>query len=178
MDYEIKPTNRKDLRLYAKLFRSVCGVSQSEPIDPVALLDRLPDLEGFDGVRYEIVYNNALGGNVPARCLKDDDGYVIQIKEKVYLGAYERKIGGDRMHIIHEIMHVYLDKLGFKPIYSRQLREKLPLYRSLEWATMAIAGEVMMPYEFTVGMGTKELMSVYGLSKAAAEKRQKYELLT
>ena len=46
MDYEIKPTSRHELRLYAKLFRSICGFSQDEPIDPIPLLDRLPALEG------------------------------------------------------------------------------------------------------------------------------------
>lgn len=174
MDYEIKPTSRKELRLFAKLFRSICGVSQKESIDPIVILERLRDLEGFEDVGYEIVYNNGLEGNVPAQCLKNNDGYVIQIKEKVYLGAYEKKTGGDRMHIMHEIMHVYLDKLGFKPIYARQLNKDVPPYRRLEWATMAIAGEVMMPYEFTTGMETTELMNIYGVSKAAAEKRQKY----
>lgn len=176
MDYEIKPTSRKKLRLFAKLFRSICGVSQKEPIDPIVILERLRDLEGFEDVGYEIVYNNGLEGNVPAQCLKNNDGYVIQIKEKVYLGAYEKRTGGDRMHIMHEIMHVYLDKLGFEPMICarRQLSKDVPPYRSLEWATMAIAGEVMMPYEFTTGMETAELMNIYGVSKAAAEKRQKY----
>lgn len=77
-----------------------------EPIDPVTLLDRLPELEGFDDVRYEIVYNNVLPGNVLAQCEKTDDGYLIQIKESVYNGAFEKRIGGSRMHIIHEIMHM------------------------------------------------------------------------
>ena len=53
MDYEIRPTSRKDLRLYAKLFRSICGFKEDEPIDPIPLLDKLPDLEGFENVRYE-----------------------------------------------------------------------------------------------------------------------------
>lgn len=48
MDYEIKAVCREELRLYSKLFRSICGCSPDEPIDPVALLDRLPDLEGFE----------------------------------------------------------------------------------------------------------------------------------
>ena len=117
MDYEIKPTSRHELRLYAKLFRSICGFSQDEPIDPIPLLDRLPDLEGFEDVRYEVVYNNVLPGNVPAQCIPCEDGYLIQIKESVYLGALEKRTGGHRMHIVHEIMHPYLDKLGFKPIY-------------------------------------------------------------
>lgn len=174
MDYEIRPTSRQELRLYSKLFRSICGFSEDEPIDPIPLLDRLPDLEGFDDVRYEVVYNNNLPGNVPAQCIPLEDGYLIQIKESVYVGAMEKKTGGSRMHIIHEIMHAFLDKLGFKPIYSRQLTADVPPYRRLEWAVMAIAGEVMMPYEATKGMTDKELIKKYGVSSAAAKKRLTY----
>lgn len=106
MDYEIRPTSRKELRLYAKLFRSICGFTENEPIDPVMLLDRLPDLEGFNNVRYSVVYNNELPGNVPAQCTPMEDGYLLQVKESVYNGAHLKRIGGSRMHIMHEIMHV------------------------------------------------------------------------
>lgn len=47
MDYETKATNRKELRLYAKLFRSICGFSPDESIDPIALLDKLPVLKSL-----------------------------------------------------------------------------------------------------------------------------------
>ena len=174
MDYEIKAVCRKKLRLYAKLFRSICGFSPDEPIDPVALLDRLPDFENFGDVRYEVVYNNQLPGNVPAQCIPVEDGYLIQIKESVYIGASERKVGGHRMHIIHEIMHSFLDKLGYKPIHTRRLTKAVPSYRRLEWAIKAIAGEVMMPYEHTNGMTENEIMKAYGVSQAAAKKRLKY----
>ena len=174
MDYETKPTNRYELRLYAALFRSICGFSQDEPIDPVALLDRLPELEGLEDVRYEVVYNDALPGNVPAQCEKSDDGYLIQIKESVYKGAYERKTGGHRMHIIHEIMHPFVDKLGFKPIFSRRLTKETPVYRRLEWIVMALAGEIMMPYESTEGKTAEEIMRIYGVSERAAKKRLTY----
>ena len=173
MDYETKPTNRKELRLYAKLFRLVCGLSPDEPIDPIALLDRLPELEGFEDVRYEVVYNNELAGAVPAQCIKTDEGYLIQIKESVYNGAY-KGVGGHRMHITHEILHPFVDKLGFKPIFSRRLTKETPCYRSLEWIVMALAGEVMMPYEATEAMTSDEIASIYGVSKSAAEKRLKY----
>ena len=174
MDYEIKPTSRVELRLYAKLFRTVCGFSENEVIDPIALLDRLPDLEGFHDVRYEIVYNNELPGNVPAQCMTTEDGYLIQIKESVYNSARLKKTGGSRMHIMHEIMHTLLDKLDFKPIFSRRLSSDVPPYRRLEWATKALAGEVMMPYEFTQDMTEKELMKQYGVSSAAAKIRLTY----
>ncbi len=174
MDYETKATNRSELRLYSKLFRSICGLSENEPVDPVKLLDKLPDFEGFEDVRYEIVYNNVLPKNVPAQCSVDDNGYLIQIKESVYIGAFEKNTGGLRMHIMHEIMHAFVDKLGFKPIFSRQLTQDIPAYKRIEWIVKALAGEVMMPYEATQNMSIKELMNVYGVSKPAAEKRLTY----
>ena len=39
---------------------------------------------------------------------------------------------------------------------------------------MALAGEVMMPYAATANMSVKEIMTTYGVSKVAAEKRLKY----
>ena len=174
MDFETKPTSRKELRLYAKLFRSICGYSSDEPIDPIELLDRLPELEGFEDVRYEVVYNNELPKAVPAQCTPTEDGYLIQIKESVYNGAYCKKIGGHRMHIMHEIMHPFADKLGFKPIFSRNLGEKIPSYKSLEWIVKALAGEVMMPYESTCGMSKDEIITIFGVSDSAASKRLQY----
>jgi hypothetical protein len=83
MDYETEAASRNELRLYAKLFRSICGFSPDECIDPVPLLDKLPDLEGFEDVRYEIVYGNELPKNVPAQCTQTEDGYLIQIKDHI-----------------------------------------------------------------------------------------------
>ena len=174
MDFETKPASRKELRLYAKLFRSICGLSPDEPVDPIELLDKLPDLEGFEDVRYEVVEDDSLPGTVPALCDKTDDGYLIKIKESVYLGAHERRVGGHRMHIMHEIMHPYVDKLGYKPLFTRKLTKDTPCYMRLEWIVMALAGEVMMPYEATDGMSEKEIIEKYGVSKAAAKKRQTY----
>jgi hypothetical protein len=111
---------------------------------------------------------------VPAQCEKTDDGWLIQIKESVYKGAYEKKTGGHRMHIMHEIMHPFADKLGFRPIFSRKLTKDTPVYRRLEWIVMALAGEVMMPYAATANRSAKEIMETYGVSKAAAEMRLKY----
>ena len=39
---------------------------------------------------------------------------------------------------------------------------------------MALAGEIMMPYEETKGLSIKELMQNYGVSEAAAKKRISY----
>lgn len=73
MDYETKATSRKELRLYARLFRIICGFTPNEPINPIKLLDVLPNLEGFDDVQYEIVYNDVLPGTVPAQCIKTEE---------------------------------------------------------------------------------------------------------
>ena len=79
------------------------------------------------------------------------------------------------MHIMHEIMHVFADKLGFKPIYSRTIIAKdTPCYRRLEWIVKALAGEVMMPYEATQNMSVEQIMTTYGVSEKAAEKRKTY----
>lgn len=78
------------------------------------------------------------------------------------------------MHIIHEIMHVFADKLKFSPILNRQINMAIPPYKSLEWIVMALAGEVMMPYEATQDMDIFTIMSVYGVSYQAACKRKKY----
>ena len=78
------------------------------------------------------------------------------------------------MHIMHEIMHVFADKLGFTPIFTRKLTKKTPVFKRLEWIVKALAGEVMMPYDATKNMSAKEIIQTYGVSKVAAEKRLKY----
>ncbi len=173
MDYETKPTSREKLRLYAKLFRAICGFNEIEPINPIYLLDKLPDLEGFSDVRYEIVYGNALEKNVPAQCIQENDEFVIQIKDTVYWSA-AKGVGGCQMHIMHEIMHPFADKLGFKPIFARRVTKDTPQYKRLEWIVKALAGEVMMPYEATEGLSVEDLIERYGVSEAAAKKRVTY----
>lgn len=44
MDYETKATSRKELRLYARLFRTICGFTPNEPINPIefdAMVDNI-----------------------------------------------------------------------------------------------------------------------------------------
>lgn len=36
--------------------------------------------------------------------MTESGGFIIQIADYVFEGAYERNIGGYRMHIMHEIM--------------------------------------------------------------------------
>ncbi|MDY4787829.1 MAG: hypothetical protein SO253_00760 [Bacilli bacterium] len=176
MDYETTKTcNRNEARLYAMLFRATFDLPQKGPVNPLQLLDSMSSVEGFEHISYEIVYGNSLPGNVPARgYFTEDGGYHIEIKESVYKGAYEKETGGYYMHILHEIVHPFVDKLGFKPIFSREVTKDTPAYKRLEWIVMAIAGEIMMPYEETQGLTIKELMKKYHVSKSAAEKRLTY----
>lgn len=175
MDYETTKTcSRKEARLYAKLFRVMFGLPPTGPVDPIFLLDSMCSVKGFEHISYEVVYGNELPGNVPAQGVMTENGYIIQIKENVYKGANKKKTGGYMMHIMHEEVHPFADALGFKPVFTRRVTKATPPYRRLEWIVMAIAGEIMMPYEETQGLTVKELMEKYHVSKAAAEKRLTY----
>lgn len=174
MDYATRPTNRTEVRLYANIFRSLFHLPLAGPIDPLMLLDRVSEVYG--NVDYEIVEESELPKNVPARCIAlNDGGFMLQISEIVFDGAYERHIGGYRMHILHEIMHPFADKIGFKPIENKGVKNnEIPSYESLEWIVKAMTGEVLMPYEETEGLSEKELMEKYGVSQKAAQYRLTY----
>lgn len=174
MDYATRPTSRKEVRLYANVFRRAFGLPLKGPVDPVMLLDKVHLVYG--NVDYEIVKASELPKNVPARCVPtEDEGFNIQISETVFNGACERNVGGYRAHILHEIIHPFADKMGFKPIMNRVFKNnKIPAYMSLEWVVKAMTGEVMMPYKETIGLNEKELMERYGVSMEAAHKRMTY----
>lgn len=174
MDYATRPTSRAEVRLYATAFRKAFGLPFTGPVDPLSLLDKVSKVYG--NVDYEIVEEAELPKNVPARCVPlEQGGFMIQISEIVFEGAYERNIGGYRAHILHEIMHPFADKMGFKPIMNRAFKNnKIPPYMSLEWVVKAMTGEVMMPYEETIGLNEIELMERYGVSWEAAHHRLTY----
>ena len=174
MDYATRSTSRTEVRLYATAFRKAFELPFTGPVDPLSLLDKVSKVYG--NVDYEIVEESELPRNVPARCVPlENGGFMIQISEVVFEGAYERNTGGYRMHIIHEILHPYVYKLGFTPIYNRSVQnKKIPPFKSVEWIVKAMAGEIMMPYEETIGLDEVELIVNYGVSPDAAFKRLKY----
>ncbi len=174
MDYVVRPTSRKETRLYARMFRKFFNLPPNGPINPLDLLDKLSCFYG--NVDYEIVEDSELPCKIPAQCIKiNNNEFLIQISESVFNGAYERNIGGCRAHILHEIVHPFVDKIGFKPIYNIPFKNnKIPAFRSLEWVVKAITGEIMMPYEETIGLSENELMERYGVSQEAAKHRLKY----
>ncbi len=175
MDYETKPTSRKDLRRLATYVRKMFDVPEGGPFPVLDALEKLPDI--FEGSNYQIVEDMKLPPQTMAQCTPNDSGgFTIEIKESVYAGAYRNQTGAFLGFICHEICHVFLFKIGFTPIYARSFAEgELPAYCSVEWQAKALCAEVMLPYEETRGMKCKELVDTYHVSKAFATKRWKLE---
>ncbi len=176
MDYMTKSTSRADLRALSVLFRSLFNVPQTGPFPVLDILDKLPDIELFKGTTILIVADGSLAPGIPAQCTPlTDDSFLIEIKQSIYDGAYLNNVGAYRAHILHEICHVFLFKLGFKPILTRQFADnELPAYCSVEWQAKALCGEVMMPYDETKDLSKKEIIRKYMVSPAAADERMKY----
>ena len=83
MDYETKPTSRKDLRRFAVYFRELFDVPLSGPFPVLEVLDKLRDV--FEDCDYEIVEDKKLAPQTMARCTPNDKGgFTIEIKETVY----------------------------------------------------------------------------------------------
>lgn len=173
MDYQTKPTSRKKLRLWSKVFRSLFDLEANAPIPVLQILERVPDV--FKGTTIEIFEDNKLPFDIPARCkLVKSGNFAIEIKRSIYDGAY-KNIGWCRGVICHEICHVFLYQIGFTPIWERSFENnELPAYCSVEWQTKALCGEVMMPYEQTKNMTENEIIEKYNVSRGFAQTRQRY----
>ena len=172
MDYKTKATSRNDIRKYAVYFRKIFGVKPTGKFPVLQALDKLKSV--FEDCDYIVVEDNELPIRTMARCVPNElGGYTIQIKESVYMGAFERNIGAFRGFIVHELAHVFLFKIGFAPVFERSFENgELPRYCSVEWQAKALAGEVMIPYEESKGLSVKELKRRYGVSKGFAETRK------
>ena len=128
MDYITKPTSRKELRKFSKVFRFLFGVTDdNSPFPVLNALEILPDV--FKGTTLSIVEDNDLLPNVPA----------------------------------------------FTPVVERSFgNNEIPPCKSVEWQAKALCGEVMMPYDATAKMSSREIVTVYHVSKASANYRKKY----
>lgn len=173
MDYQTKPTSRRDLRSYSKLVRKLFDVPLTGPFPVLEVLDRLIDV--FKGSNYEIVEDHRMSPQTMARCTPNErGGFTIEIKETVYKGAYEKQIGAFLGFICHEICHVFLFYVGFTPIFERSFEaNKLPAYCSVEWQAKALCAEVMIPYDESRNMKVSEITNIYHVSKAFANNRRK-----
>ncbi|MBQ5988366.1 MAG: hypothetical protein IJL67_02610 [Oscillospiraceae bacterium] len=175
MDYITKPTNRKELRDFSVVFRCLFGITDpNAPFPVLEALEMIPDV--FKGAYFVIVEDKELPVTVPARCLLNGpDDFKIEIKESVYRGAFEKKIGAYLGFICHEMCHIFLYKIGFTPIVERSFgNNEIPAYKSVEWQTKAICGEVLMPYDATANMHYTEIMKKYHVSKDMALYRDEY----
>lgn len=173
MDYKTKSTSRNDLRMYAIYFRKLFDVPETGSFPVLEALEKLPDV--FENSNYIIVEDKILAPQTMAQCsLNSLGGFTIEIKESVYKGAYEKKIGAFLGFICHEIAHVFLFEIGFTPVYERSFADnELPAYCSVEWQAKALCAEIMIPYEESKGMDPKQIEEKYHVSKAFAEKRRK-----
>ena len=123
MDYLTKPTSRSDIRKFAKIFRSLFGVQEHGRFPVLEALELVPTV--FQNSTYEIVPDYELPPKTMAHCfLNSAGGYTIQVKESVYVGAYEKHIGAFLGFICHEICHLFLFYIGFTPIHARAFGEQ------------------------------------------------------
>lgn len=172
MDYKTKAISRDEIRSIARVIRKLFRCRNKYFFDVIRAFEELPLM--FDNISTEIVLDDDLElGSAPSTIIPDMKGnYVIKIKESVYDGAYHKKIGGYRNHIMHEICHFILFMLGYTPHFDRVYNNfELRNYESIEWQAKALAGEVLIPYENTIGLTEKEIMKKCKVSSDAAKKR-------
>lgn len=178
MDYETNPVSRKEIREFAKLMRKAFGVPLTGKFPVLEMLEKLPDI--FPNTSYIVLPDNCFDANNPARCILDSyNNFTIKIAEYVYENAYSSNgtnRGACLGFICHEICHVFLYKIGYRPILGRNilLNTSIPCYRSVEWQTKALAGEVMIPYDESAGLSTIEIVEKYDVSMSFAIYRQNY----
>ncbi len=173
MDYKTKPTSRRDLRCYSQILRKIFKVPLAGAFPVLEVLDKLNDV--FKDCNYEIVDDKKLSPQTMARCTPNDQGgFTIEIKESIYVGAYEKQTGAFLGFICHEICHIFLFRIGFTPIFERSFENnELPAYCSVEWQAKALCAEVMIPYDETKGMSITSIENTYHVSKAFARNRKK-----
>ena len=171
MDYKTKPTSRYDLRNYAQILRELFGVPLTGPFPVLEILDKISVV--FNNCNYVVVEDNMLPPQTMARCFQNNKGgFTIEIKETVYLGAYEKQVGAFLGFICHEICHVFLFHIGFTPIFERTFENnELPAYCSVEWQAKALCAEVMIPYEESKDMDIFSIENIYHVSKSFAKYR-------
>ncbi len=166
MDYKTKGIGRYDIRKLSKYFRVLFNVPEDGAFPVIETLDHV--CEVFPGSNYIIVEDSKLPAQTVAQCFQNDSGgYTIEIKEKIYNGAYKNQNGAFRGFICHEICHVFLFSIGYTPILTRSFKD-IPPYCSVEWQAKALCGEVMIPYENSDGMSPEEIIDKYKVSKSFA----------
>ncbi len=174
MDYRTRKTSREEIRRYSNQIRKKFHCRNKYYFDVIKAFEMMPIL--FPNVAVEIVEDDDIDlVGVPSTTIPDMSGhYTIKVKESVYDRAYTGKNGGCRMHIMHEMCHVFLFELGYFPFVDRAYKNlELEPCESAEWQAKALAGEVMIPYESTCNMTSQSIVKKCKVSTEAANKRIK-----
>ena len=171
MDFRTRPLTRIQVRNLSCILRTLFDISLTGLFPILQLLDRISEV--FPGSRYEIVDDSQMPASTMANCKANEDGgYTIVIKDNVYDGAYRCGSGACLGFICHELCHVFLFFIGFTPIFEISFENNiLPAYCSVEWQAKALCGELMIPYEESKGLTSKEIQRKYGVSKGFAKTR-------
>lgn len=170
MDFKTQPTSRANIREIAVTFRRLFGVPLYGPFPVLLVLDKIPDV--FKGCYYSVDEDHTFDRGTMAYCTPNNSGgYTIHIRYSVYSDASSNK-GAALGFICHEICHLMLFSFGFTPIIGRSFKDsEVEPARSVEWQAKALCGEVMIPYEESIGMNVNDIMEYYHVSKATAEYR-------
>ncbi len=169
VDYSVEPRSRADLRHLAYKIRKALHLEDQLYFPIVERLDNFE--EKLDGFFYSIIPDDELSRNKHAD-INVNTGE-IRIKESVYEGA-RRGNGRDRMTIAHEFSHfIILCFLGMK-LSKTVYGEEIKPYKDPEWQAKCLAGELLIPYEQTIGMTTGEIVEKCGVSYPAAEYRMRF----
>jgi hypothetical protein len=162
--------SRKKTRAIAKFIRSLLGINELYADVPKMLENMTKEFTDFN---YEIVEDEELpegdyGTFIPNY---ETNQHVVKIPNRVYLAACSNgsTSGRDRMTIVHEIAHYFLIiYFKYKPI-EKFGRGKVPRAKDPEWQAMAVAGEIMMPFNETEHIKEpNKLMEMCGVSFDAA----------
>lgn len=155
MDYETSVIlGRYQIRLIAGLFRKMFNI-KTVVFPVMKVLEML--VTRFEKKLFYVVEEDSLfEKGVMAELVSEEDIYYIRIRQ----GVYDKANDGDRAsicYICHEMCHFFLiHVMGIGPkmfctseglVYTRKVVEKtIPSYKSMEWQTKALCGEVMIPY--------------------------------
>lgn len=165
--------SRKKARAIANFIRGLLGINELY-VDVPRMLENMT--REFPDFNYEIVEDEELPESVYGTFIPnyETNQSVVKIPNRVYLAACNNgsTSGRDRMTIVHEIAHYFLIiYFKFKPI-EKLGRGRPSKSKDPEWQAMAVAGEILMPFEETVHMiDPYELVKKCGVSYDAANYR-------
>ncbi len=170
MDYLTKATSKIELRKFASELRALFGIPIIGPFPVLSVLDMLKDV--FFGCDYQVLPDSDFPEKTMARCRENSmGGYTVEIRESVYNKA--RKGNGPSLGFVcHEICHIFLFYKGFTPIYEYSFDMfSLRPFESVEWQAKYLCGEVMIPFEESIGMCEEEIINKYNVSFSYANSR-------